>query len=146
MMADKRSARERVDNVIQLMRTPVRTIPAQTKLTEQESADLDDLVQFFQTHGVPNASRSSVVRATLLDTIRAWKDEVREHKVPMPTPEFKVGDLVRINDLAYTQEPLRVVYVDTKRGHAELICRNGRSAGIYLLSGLVPYDRKETKQ
>lgn len=52
-----------------------RTVLAQAKLTKSESDDLDRFVVFCKEHGVPEATRSSAIRALVLDGLEAFKEE-----------------------------------------------------------------------
>ena len=56
------------------------TVLAQTKLTESESAQLDELVGFYRSHGVRNATRSAVVRALIADSLAEHKEDIDNWK------------------------------------------------------------------
>ena len=71
----------RRDNLVALQKREKRVIPGQTKFTASESQALDDLVEFFQEHGTPDATRASVIRALVLDAIAVFKEEMGEQVV-----------------------------------------------------------------
>lgn len=52
-----------------------RTVLAQAKLTPSESRDLDQFVEFCRSNGVPDATRSSAIRALVLDGLQVFKEE-----------------------------------------------------------------------
>lgn len=53
-----------------------RTVLAQAKLTPSESQDLDAFVEFCRAHGVPDATRSSAIRALVLDGLEVFKEQM----------------------------------------------------------------------
>lgn len=52
-----------------------RTVVAQAKLTPSESEDLDRFVKFCRSNGVEDATRSSAIRALVLDGLQVFKAE-----------------------------------------------------------------------
>jgi hypothetical protein len=52
-----------------------RSVVAQAKLTPSESGDLDEFVVFCRDHGVPDVTRSSAIRALVLDGLRVFKED-----------------------------------------------------------------------
>ena len=52
-----------------------RSVVAQAKLTPSESTDLDEFVVFCRDHGVPDVTRSSAIRALVLNGLQAFKEE-----------------------------------------------------------------------
>lgn len=69
---------ESLHNLVALQRREHRTVPGQTKFTPSESREIDEIVEFFQEHGAPDATRSSVIRALVLDAIAVFKEELGE--------------------------------------------------------------------
>ncbi len=51
-----------------------RTVLAQAKLTPSESQDLDEFVQFCRDRGLEGATRSSAIRALVLDGLQVFKE------------------------------------------------------------------------
>ncbi|QDF18698.1 hypothetical protein SEA_PUPPER_212 [Gordonia phage Pupper] len=94
-----------------------RSALAQTKLTDQESADLDALVKYFRAQGIANATRSSILRASLVETIRSWREEV---EAPVSTNPVTVRD--------YATETLQPRGFVSSASTRVAICRNCKRA------------------
>ena len=65
----------KVTDLAAFQKTERRTVMAQAKLTPSESSDLDEFVEFCRGHGVPDATRSSAIRALVLDGLQVFKEE-----------------------------------------------------------------------
>ena len=63
-----------VTSITARMQSERRTVPAQAKLTESESLELDGFVEFWRANGIPDATRSSAIRALVLDGLAAFRD------------------------------------------------------------------------
>lgn len=59
-----------------LMKTETRTVLAQSKLTPTESAELDEFVEYWRANGIPEATRSSAIRALLIDGLEKHTHEI----------------------------------------------------------------------
>lgn len=66
-----REAEARVQRSLEGMREH-RTVPAQCKLSPTESAALDAFVKQFHAAGITGATRSSVIRALILQGLREF--------------------------------------------------------------------------
>jgi len=67
-----------VTSITARMQSERRVVPAQAKLTPTESTELDSFVEFCRTHGIPDATRSSAIRALILDGLEAFREFRKE--------------------------------------------------------------------
>ncbi|QDF18930.1 hypothetical protein SEA_SCENTAE_211 [Gordonia phage SCentae] len=118
------TAGKRLERMIAAEKT-TRSALAQTKLTDQESADLDALVKYFRAQGIANATRSSVLRASLVETIRSWREEVeapvstnpvavRDYAIPVSQPSGFVSTAA--GRVAFCRNCKRAVHETTIKG------------------------------
>jgi len=63
----------KVTDLAAFQKSERRSVVAQAKLTPSESRDLDEFVKFCRAHGVPEATRSSAIRALVLDGLQVFK-------------------------------------------------------------------------
>ncbi len=55
-----------------------RSVVAQAKFTPSESVALDTFVEFCKQQGVPGATRSSAIRALVLNGLEAYREVSQE--------------------------------------------------------------------
>ena len=60
------------------MQTERRVVPAHVKLTDGESEELNEFVRFCKKNGISEATRSSAIRAFILDGLEAFRESREE--------------------------------------------------------------------